>query len=273
MLTRATDATLANKIINDPQVRPHMLFDIKEAIDLSGLVNTTLILMSENGGFLFAPIVDQRIGGPPQPAHAFELHSFFLPEGRGREAHGAAWEAAEYIFTKTDATDIFTMQPLDNPASRPPRSMGFQEHFRRNNIITRGGRKVPCAFWRLNIWDWARLVRGVEADGDEFHSLLNQKRAALGLPDHAHEQDDAHDRYVGCAVRMWKQGQTLKAIRFLNYFSRWAGYARLEILAINEAGQIVVDMGDGLIIGRLDRFEFEVVPPDDMLPKAGDSLN
>ncbi len=272
MLIRATDAEHANAILNDPAVRPHMLFDIDGPIDLAGLVQTTLILMSENGGFLFAPVVDAAPGQEMPPAHAFELHTFFKPEGQGREAHGAAWEAAEYIFTRTAATDIFTLNPIDNPVSRPPKSMGFAEHFRRDNIVTRGGRRVPCAFWRLNIWDWAARVRGTAADGEEFHDLLNQKRANLGLDPHAHEKDETHDRYVGIAVRMWKHGQVFKAINFLNYWSRWAGYARLNIIGHNE-DSVLVDLGDGRIIGQKDRFEFEVVPPDDMLPTPGERLN
>lgn len=249
-------ALRANEILNHPAVRPNLLFDQGQGIDIRPVIRGVVLLMSRNGGFIFDPLEVEEDGAPPQ---GVVLHSFFLPEGRGHEAHGAAWEAAEYLFTRHWIVDIFTLTAADRPETRPPRSMGFQEHFTRRGIVTRDGAPVDLVYWRLNIWDWAARAKGLETDGALFHDMLAQKRAALGMKHVPHAHDEAHDRYVGLAVRMWRHGLTAKAIRAYNYFAKWSGYQRMRIVG-QRPDCFLIDLGDGLIEADRRRFAFNVIP-------------
>lgn len=58
-------------------------------------------LANEYGGFLFAHMGDG----------VYEIHTQFLPEGRGKKAKRAADEAREFMFTQTDCQVLRTVCP------------------------------------------------------------------------------------------------------------------------------------------------------------------
>lgn len=272
-LTRASTpehADRLNYIVNHPAVRPYALINDMRDIDLAPVMDKTLILMSANGGFLFDPI--PRTG---EHLHAFDLHSFFLPEGRGVEAHGAAWAAAEWVFTRTMAVDIFTTVPDDAPHAKPPVTMGFRQHFKRKAVLNRAGVPIDCAFWRLNLWDWAMRARGLTEEGEAFHRDLEAKRAAAGIIERAHAHDEAHDRYVGLAVKMWRHGKLQKAMSIYNVWCDWAGNGakRIEIIGLNpQTRRLLIDMpGEGRLICNLDGYGFELDLPTEK--PAGVTVN
>ncbi len=142
-LKPSKDAAFLNQVVNHPEVAKWMCgysppFDLTETLQL----DSTVFLANQYGGFLF--VYDNGHPG------CYEVHTQFLPEGRGR-ALELAKQAAWYMFTKTDAIAISTYVPASNEAAyRLTLSMGF----------VRYGIKVvnfeECDMFMLSIKDWAR---------------------------------------------------------------------------------------------------------------------
>jgi len=86
-------------------------------VDIEGMVahESVTPLASEHGGFLFC-----RLDGL---GRVFELHTMFLPEGRGREVSGAAKLAFARMF-ETGARVITTYEV--EGWSAPPLSFGWR---------------------------------------------------------------------------------------------------------------------------------------------------
>lgn len=82
MLTLSRDVDAINAVVNHPAVRPFVGAPDAGALDLSELVETSanLFPMGEHGGFAL-------IWTAP---HTREVHTFILPEGRGKWARDAA---------------------------------------------------------------------------------------------------------------------------------------------------------------------------------------
>lgn len=88
MLSRCYDVGLVNRIVNDPSVRPHVGAPELGDIDLAPVMERPehWFLIGEHGGFLLswsAPGV-------------YEVHTFILPEGRGRWGAEARTEMLRY---------------------------------------------------------------------------------------------------------------------------------------------------------------------------------
>lgn len=73
---------------------------------------------AEHGGFLFAQL--DGLG------FVRELHTLFTPEGWGREVAAAGKQALGMLFDGP-CRALTTVETAENPASRPPRSFGFQQ--------------------------------------------------------------------------------------------------------------------------------------------------
>jgi hypothetical protein len=88
-LSRSFDAEAANRLVNDPAVRPHVGGDPAVALDLTTAVDDrdNHLLVGDHGGFLFAWT---------SPA-IYEAHTFILPGGRGAWAYGAARAALDHM--------------------------------------------------------------------------------------------------------------------------------------------------------------------------------
>lgn len=82
LLTLSRDSKAINAVVNHPEVRPHVGPAEWGEIDLAPLVEAerNLFPMGEHGGFAL-------IWTAP---HTREVHTFILPEGRGRWALDAA---------------------------------------------------------------------------------------------------------------------------------------------------------------------------------------
>lgn len=134
MITRSTDAEFLNRIVNDPAMANGRL-GMKD-LDLTEAVSNpdNVFLANEFGGFLFVKDGD-----------LYDVHTNFLPEGRGQLALEAAREAAFYIFTRTDCLAIETYVPQGNVAAAAlTKRMGFSHwgdevingHFCRRFVLT-----------------------------------------------------------------------------------------------------------------------------------------
>jgi len=134
MLKRTFTAEKLNQVLNHPDVFPWVAMLGMERLDLSDIAEDpqNVVLMNEHGGFIFVPRGD-----------GYEVHSQFLPEGRG-ESLKAAKEAADYIFSKTDAQEITTFVPQGNDgATRLVLAMRFEHRGREGTWTYPNGQTVP----------------------------------------------------------------------------------------------------------------------------------
>ena len=100
------------------------------------------------------------------------------------------------------------------------------------------------AEWVLTAEGWSSAANG----STETEAAKNEAGASSPI----HDDDDAHDRYVGAAVAMIQGGQFVKAIHFYNRWAVLAGYATVSIIADNP---VVIDIRDALIAVRGEDFE------------------
>jgi hypothetical protein len=89
MIERSFDPERANYLINHPAVRPFVGGDGKSFLDLTPVVSDdkNYLLLGDHGGFL----------ATWSAPGAYEIHTFILPEGRGRAARELALEARAYL--------------------------------------------------------------------------------------------------------------------------------------------------------------------------------
>jgi hypothetical protein len=88
-IRRETDPDLLNYLVNHPSIRPHVGGDPEAYLDLSHLLadDKNYFLAGEHGGFFAtwtAPF-------------CYEVHTFILPEGRGRAAYELAREGRDFM--------------------------------------------------------------------------------------------------------------------------------------------------------------------------------
>lgn len=228
----STDFEHINRVANAPGMREALKLPEGPA-DLSHLQDVGLFLASEYGFVFFQPGV---LG-------CFTFHTAFLPEGRGRHSYRATRAAAEHMFLSTDAIELHTFTPFDNPAARPPKTFGFQPWFS----------NASGEFYRLHLMDWARKAPGLEAWGEWFHHALEDAKAAQGATIPAHDEDRANNRFAGLACGMVAHGQPHKAAAAYNMWATVAGY---EHARITSQDPLEFDTGDAVIRFRDNKAEF-----------------
>lgn len=230
MIRRTFDATLLNEIANHPEVRPHI--GGAGVIDLTTIVGDpqNVAVMGEHGGWIYHGL---------QPG-VYELHTLFLPEGRGRSFFAGAREVLRYMFVRTDALEILTKCPDTNAGARMAAGMmGFKERFRREDAWAPG---VGISYQALTIDGWAMRDPEALRAGQAFHNSLEAAKAASGSTIAPHPDDAAHDRAVGTAWLMAQAGNVGKGVAWYNRWAVFAGYAQIHALALN-----VVDIGDAIV--------------------------
>lgn len=89
MIERCFDASRINALVNDPSIRPHVGGDGESFIDLSAAVadEQNVFLLGEHGGFAFTWSAPRT----------YEVHTFILPEGRGKWARAVARLARDWM--------------------------------------------------------------------------------------------------------------------------------------------------------------------------------
>ena len=108
-VTLSRDKEFLNRVVNDPSVFPYVSLGTIGPLDVSPLIDDerNLFFANEFGGFL---LVNKDDG-------VYDVHTQFLPDGRGLIAAVAALEVREYMFTETDCVAIMTFCPLNNKAA------------------------------------------------------------------------------------------------------------------------------------------------------------
>lgn len=119
-LRRTFDPAFLNQVVNHADVRPWLGQDRASPISMDALVANfeNIALVNEYGGFVFVKL------GPG----IYEVHTQFLPSGRGEKAVNAARQAARYMFKEAHASVLITDVPEDNSgALRLALATGFEQ--------------------------------------------------------------------------------------------------------------------------------------------------
>lgn len=244
LIAENRDPTFWNAIANDPETRP-LLGAGTEAVDLSPVLAEcrNYALATEHGGFLF---IKHEVG-------RYELHTLFSKEGRGRGVLPAFAEAARFMFTATDATEIVTKTADSNrAASIMARRAGFRPTFTRPAAWHDGS---DMTFYGLTLDEWMQRDPTLEAEGHAFHEMLEAAKRAKGSELPTHPDDPAHDRAAGAACLMAKAANAAKAAWI---YSRWACLAGYQTIELIEDNPVVLDVRDALVTvtdGRLEVLE------------------
>lgn len=229
-IKRTMNAALFNAVCNHPEVRPWLPGE--GPIDVTPVLSNpgNYGLFAEGGGF----ILEAR------PAASYEVHSQFVPEGR-RHSFKAMRAGMDYMFTRTNALQLTTFIPDNNPAARGLAIKGgFRDWFRREATPLGPGFQA-----RIEIDDWIANTPALEKDGERFHGVIEDAKAGFGSQLADHPEDKLHDRYAGASLLMCERGQMVKAEALYNRWAANAGYT--PIRRISDAPPLM-DVGEGVLV-------------------------
>jgi hypothetical protein len=236
-MIRTLDPVLFNRVCNHPDVRPWL--GGEGEIDTSPFVSDpqNYALWFGEGGFIL------HAG----PAASFEVHSQFTPEGRS-SSFEAMRAGMDYMFTRTNAVQLTTFLPDNNPAAKGlALKGGFRPWFRRETSPLGPGSQA-----RIELDDWIVRTPDLEADGERFHAAVTGavQKARPELP--AHPEDKVHDRYVGAVLRMFERGQPRKGEAIYNRWAVNAGYTPCRLISEAPPTLDVSEPGLRCIVGLHD---------------------
>lgn len=235
---REFSAERINRVVSHPDVRPWV--GGVGTLDLTPLVTDfrNVLLMGQGGGVLFQWL---------EPG-LYEAHTQFLPDHRGTEAVQNVKDALRWLFTRTDAVEIVTKVPEPNKAALGlVRAIRGQKLFERADAWPTENGAVAVSFYGLSLMGWAASAPDIGASGHWFHEKLEAAKAATAGALPPHDDDAAHDQYVGATVEMIAAGQVAKGLTFYSRWAKFAGYGPVAQIAANP---IVIDIGDALLAVR-----------------------
>ena len=231
MIRRTMDAGFVNALANRPDIRPYIGGGL-EALDLTSVVENpeNYVIQADGGCWILHALTPG----------AFELHTLFATEGRGRSYFGNAREAIRWMVAHTDAIEILTKGPDDNPGARVAAVLcGFKERFRREDAWHTG---VGIAYLVLTIDQWCFSDPETRKAGRAFHAALEDAKKAAGSELPSHPDDDAYDHAAGAAVLMGRARNLTKGLVYYNSWAVFAGYA-----PIRQLGPSLVDLHDAVV--------------------------
>jgi hypothetical protein len=241
---REFSAERINAIVNHSEVRP-WVGGGTGTLDLTGIVADprNVLLMAELGGLVFIEL---------EPG-LMEVHTQFLPEGRGASAITAVNDALWWIFTRTACTEVVTKVPAGNMAAAAlVKRIGGRLRFRRENAWHTATGTVPVSYYSKTLDDWAADADGLDEIGHWFHEKLEHAKEATTGAAPLHDDDAAHDRYVGATVAMIAAEHLAKGLGFYGRWAKLAGYGPIAAIATNP---LVLDIGDALLAVHGDDFD------------------
>jgi len=251
-LTRETDARRLNEVVNHPSVLPYVRGFQEPPLDLTPAVEAAgnVLLMGEHGGVLF----HKHMPG------LYEAHTQVLPEGRGAWTVAMVRGCLHWLFTRTDAVEIVTRCPRGNVAAKVLAKVigGTYETTNRRGWVMHG-EIVPADIYALKIQDWMRDAPGLVERGRWFHDRLESEYARLGRVEPLHEDDLAHDRYVGAACEMMLNGQPGKGVAFYNRYAVLSDYAPARIVMPEP---LAIDINEAVLIVRDEDFYVASITAD-----------
>jgi hypothetical protein len=132
-------------------------------------------LRTEHGGFILMP----------HGAGFYSVHTQFAAEGRGRHAIAAMQSGLDFMFTRTDCMRIFSHCPDNNPATLALALKGGAKAWFRKEHDPLG----PGTVVSWDIMDWATNTPDLEADGKQFHDLLEAAKTEAGSSQPVHDDE------------------------------------------------------------------------------------
>lgn len=157
------------------------------------------------------------------------------------------------MFCRTDCIEIRSKVPAGNVgAAAFARAMKYELQFVRANAWQTAEGLVSVKYYARTLNQWVNQAHEMKEVGHAFHEKLEAAKIAAGATSPIHDDDDAHDLYVGATVEMMQAGQIAKAVGFYGRWSAFAGYGPISVIAANP---IVVDIGDAILAVRGDDFE------------------
>ncbi len=233
MQLRTMDAGFLNSVANHPEVR--LWLGGVGPLDLTDVLAdaNNYAFQNESGGLVYEKI----------DAGLYEVHSLFLPEGRGASAFNLMDESLRYMFVQTECQEIVTKVPDDNSAALgAARAKGFATSFRlETGWTTPEGLRVGMAIMRLPLSKWIGKDDLVEAKGRWFHERL-EELTNNAIP--VHYDEAAHNRAVGASIMMAQAGNVLKAIGSYNVWAHIAQYPLIKPLSLIP---LIIDMDQAVI--------------------------
>lgn len=246
MIQLATDAVFLNRVLNDPEVYPH-IHAKPGPIDLSVLVSDqrNVVLNGEHGSMIFS----ENAPG------VLEIHTQVLPDGRGPWAKLFAEKCVDYVFCRTRANEVFTRVPEGNIAAAALAKVCGAKLEHRVKQAMPDGTEPMVDLYSGRVQDWVRIANGLVERGQMFHEKLHKKCRDAGIKVNHHPDDDWHDRHVGAAVGMILGGQVMKGIVM---FNRWATMAMAPPIRLVAESPVIINITDCLLVVIGD--DFEVTP-------------
>lgn len=234
-LARTMDATFLNLVANHQDVRDWLGGD--GPLDLTALIADPENLAATTGAGGFVAVAH---GGA-----RYEIHSLFLPEGRGRDAIAAMRHGLAYLFTSSDAVELVTKVPAENKAAAALAKLaGFQVLFT-SAIPWRHGAVAPVDFMSLTLDQWVARSTTLAPLGTWLHARMEDTKKAFGSTLGAHsDDDDMHDRMAGLAMLMVRAGLPKKAEWIYNRWAAWTGFPPIRVV---RESPTVIDLG-GIVI-------------------------
>lgn len=216
-LSLSTDASAFNRIANDPDVLPYIAIKGQDSIDFAAFFSDDRNIGFLGDGIAFvAHWLDHGM---------YEVHSMAIPEARGKGVLLAANEAIRHMFINTPCMELLTRVVDGNLAADTlAKAVGFQLEFERSKAWPAWSGDLDCRFYAIRYHDWVKRQNWLISSGEWFHSEV------LG-DGQTHEEDRAHDLYVGACVEMVRGGQARKGVILYNRWARFAGYEPVSIVS------------------------------------------
>ncbi len=237
-VARQFNATRLNDVVNHPAVYPWVHGTIEGPLDFTPMISKDsphINLMGEFGGCVFVR----------HQAGLYEVHTHILPAGRGEWAKEAVTECVHYIFTCTDAVEIWTRVPKGNYAARAlVKAMGGTLQFRADRGWVIDGETVYADIFSMMIQDWMRITPSLAQWGEWFQRKLDAEYRRLGLEGREFDADESHNKYIGAAVEMIRHGQIQKGVVFYN---RWALMSSCQPMTLINVDPVMLHIGEALV--------------------------
>jgi hypothetical protein len=100
----------------------------------------------------------------------YDVHSLFLPEGRGAEAMQAMYDVEAYMFTRTDCTEGRTTVPESNAGAMVmAKRAGFELRFELERMPWKEPSTTKASFLAVTLEKWALTSTATLTAGRWFH--------------------------------------------------------------------------------------------------------
>lgn len=213
---RATDTARINEIMNDPDVKPWIAEETTGYIDMAWKISRpdiVTVLIGEFGSFTAYRLMPG----------VYEFHTQILAAGRGKWTFKFAEAAMRWIFSNSDAYEIFTRVPETHlGAKKAAEIMGLRLDFRDDHTFLYRGEQVRSLIYSTRIQDWAARAAELESIGEWAHTRIEAAAAENGVSGfiwpEAHTAAAAHNRYLGASYCCACGGQLAKGVLLYN---RW----------------------------------------------------